>query len=138
MHSNESILRDGYAAFAANDIVALVQNLTDDCVWHIRGHVPGITRDRWGHDDILDFIGQLFQLLDDFSLHVLSVFADDRHGVVLLMQEGSAAGRSIDSLCSHVFRFRDGKICEGWFLFDQVFDIDEAMVAAAERLNVTA
>jgi uncharacterized protein len=49
-----------------------------------------------------------------FHIDLHAVFADDEHGVALVVIMASRGGRSIEVNEAHVFHLRDGKVVEFW------------------------
>jgi hypothetical protein len=130
LHPNEETLRRGYEGFGRGDVETIRRDSTPDLVWHVRGSTA-MAGDRIGPDEVIRFLGEYMTLTDfTFGLEVVRIFADDEYGIVLLKQTGTAAGHPIDSLVTHVHKFRDGKICEASFLIDQMLEVDKALTEA--------
>ena len=134
MHPNAQRIADGYEAFARGDLASAMETWADDIVWHVRGSIESVAGDKHGKTEIVDFIAELMKVTDGtFALDVDRVFADDDYAVVIAHQKGTAAGESIDSLVTHVYKMRDGKIVEGSFLVDRELEVDPLLAEAFTR-----
>ena len=60
-----------------------------------------------------------------FHLDLHAVFADDEHGVVLVVTTASRGGRSVTTNDVHVFHLRDGKVVEFWDASTDQYAFDE-------------
>ena len=92
-HPNEDRLRDLYAIFAKGDLQGFLDGCTDDVTFHVPGHtaVSAVstkeTFPQW-------ITGVLGRTEGTFQEHVLDVFANDDHGVLLLHHEFDREGRA--------------------------------------------
>jgi uncharacterized protein len=94
-HPNVTRLKDGYAAFTKGDFAALNDLFAGDILWHIGGR-GRLTGDYRGRDAVYAYFGKLMEATEGtFHLDIHAVFADDEHGVslVVLPPPGSAPGR---------------------------------------------
>ncbi|MEA2638719.1 MAG: uncharacterized protein QOF51_113 [Chloroflexota bacterium] len=111
-HPNETRLRDLYAAFARGDLPGFLAGCTDDVVFT----VPGSLSFSGDHtkDDFGEWIGEAIRRsAGTFQEHVLDVFANDEHGVLLLKHEFDRDGHHHEYYCDHICDLRDGRI-ERW------------------------
>ncbi len=60
-----------------------------------------------------------------FHLDVQAVFADDEHGVALVVSTASRGGRSVRVNDAHIFHLRDGKVVEFWNASTDPYAYDE-------------
>jgi ketosteroid isomerase-like protein len=108
-HPSEERLRDLYATFAKGDLPGWLAGCTDDVTFSVPGNttVSGtFTRDQftgW-------IVGVLGQTGGTFQEHVLDVFANDDHGVLLLHHEFDRAGTHREYRTAHIIDLRDGLI----------------------------
>jgi ketosteroid isomerase-like protein len=108
-HPNEAVLRDLYAVFAKGDIAGFLAGCTDDATFTVPGDaaVSGVvskgTFEPW-------IIGVLTRTEGTFQEHVLDVFANDDHGVLLLHHKFEREGRHREYRTAHIVEFRDGLI----------------------------
>jgi ketosteroid isomerase-like protein len=108
-HSNEEMLRTIYDALARGDINTLMGSLTDDIKYQISGRSP-VSGEYSGKDEVLGFIGKLMELSGGtFSVEVLDILANDRHGVTLTMERGQREGKSLQNRAVHVWELQDGR-----------------------------
>ena len=134
MHPNAQRIADAYDAFSRGDLQSVLDTWTDDIVWHVRGSIEAVAGDKRGKIEITEFLGELMRATDGtFALEVDRVFADDECAVVIARQKGMAAGESIDSLVTHVYSLRDGKVCEGSFLVERELEVDPLLAKAFTR-----
>lgn len=126
-HPNVARLRDGYAAFAKGDFAILSDLFAEDMQWHEggRNQVAGEYR---GREAVFGLFGKLIELTEG-SLHLdlHAVFADDEHGVALVVITASRGGRSVNVNGVHVMHLRDGKVTEFWNTSTDQHAIDELM-----------
>ena len=82
-HPNETLMREGFAAFSRGDMDALSQYWAQD----IRYHVPGrglLAGDYEGIAQVLAFFVRLSELSEGtFRAEIHDVLANDEHAVVL-------------------------------------------------------
>jgi len=113
-HPNEELIRRGYEAFAAGDMAALNELLSDDIVWHApgRNQLAGTLH---GKDELFEYLGKFVELTGGtFKLDIHTVLADDEHVVVLARAMGEREGRTLDDNGVQVFHMKDGKVTEQW------------------------
>jgi uncharacterized protein len=126
-HSNVARIRDGYAAFAKGDFVALNDLFAEDVVWHVGGRNQ-LARDYHGRDEVYRFFGELFEITEGtFHIDLHAVFADDEHGVALVDLTASRGGRSAQTNEAHVFHLRDGVVTEFWDASTDQYAFDEVI-----------
>jgi uncharacterized protein len=113
-HPNVARFREGYAAFAEGDLAALNDLFAEDVLWHVSGRSQ-LAGDYRGRDAVYELFGKLIELTGGtFHLDVHALFADDEHGVALVVTTGSRAGQSVKTNNAHVVHLRDGKVVEFW------------------------
>jgi len=102
-HPNEDRLRSLYAIFAKGDLPEFLAGCTDDVTFTVPGNTPGsgtFTKEQFT-DWIVGVIGQTG---GTFQEHVVDVFANDDHGVLLLHHEfdrdGKHRGPRIPAACT--------------------------------------
>lgn len=124
-HPNVARIRDGYAAFAKGDFVALDDIFDADLLWHETGQNQ-LAGDYHGRDAVYAHFGKLAEVLQgSFHLELQSLFADDEHGVALVFSTGSRDGRSLTGYGAQIFRLRDGKVVEFWSAPHDPYAFDE-------------
>jgi ketosteroid isomerase-like protein len=109
-HSNETALRDAYAAFARGDLDGYLRPCAADFVFR----VPGSSRlcgTYAGKEGLYDLAGRAMAITaGTFQEDVEDVLANDRHGVVLVRHRFTRDGRQYDYRSAHVYEIVDGKL----------------------------
>jgi uncharacterized protein len=124
-HPNVARIRDGYAAFAKGDFAVLNDLFAEEIVWHTSGRNQ-LSGDYRGRDAVYASFGKLMEVTEgSFHLDLHAVFADDEHGVALVVSTASKGGRSIEVNDAHVFHLRDGKVVEFWDASTDPYALDE-------------
>jgi ketosteroid isomerase-like protein len=113
-HPNAARIRDGYAAFAKGDFAVLNDLFAEDLLWHDAGRNQ-LSGEYRGREAVYGLFGKLMEVTEgSFHIDFHAVFADDEHGVALVVITASRGGRSIEVNEAHVFHLRDGKVVEFW------------------------
>ena len=119
-HPNVQRIRDAYAAFVAGDLTAALKDVAPNGVFHFNGEGPN-SGDHKGAEAISAALINLFELTGGTQvLDIKGVFADDRHGVVVLRETATRTdGAKLDVNESHVLAFdHEGRITDLWDLPD--------------------
>jgi len=126
-HPNVARIRDGYAAFAKGDFAVLNDLFAEDLLWHDAGRNQ-TSGDYRGRDAVYGFLGKLMEVTGgSFHIDLHAVFADDEHGVALVVITASRGGRSVKVNQAHVFHMRDGKAVEFWNPSTDQYAYDEVL-----------
>jgi uncharacterized protein len=81
-----------------------------------------------GRETVFRYFGKLMEVTEgSFHLDVHAVFADDEHGVALVVTTASRGGRSIEINDVHVFHLRDGKVVEFWDASTDQYSFDDLL-----------
>jgi ketosteroid isomerase-like protein len=124
-HSNVARIRDGYAAFAKGDFAVLNDLFAEDLLWHDTGRSQ-LSGEYRGREAVFGLFGKLMEITErSFHIDLHAVFADDEHGVALVVITASRGGRSIEVNEAHVFHLRDGKVVEFWNASTDQYAADE-------------
>jgi ketosteroid isomerase-like protein len=108
-HVNEDRLRELYAVFAKGDLPGFLDGCTDDVTFTVPGNTPG--SGTFTKATFADWItGVMGQTQGTFQEHVLDVFANDDHGILLLHHEFDRDGQHREYHTAHVVEFADGRI----------------------------
>ncbi len=84
------------------------------------------SRDYRGREAVYGFFGKLMEITEgSFRADLHAVFADDEHGVALVVLTASRGGRSVEVNEAHVFHLRDGKVVEFWNASTDMYAYDE-------------
>ena len=117
-HPNVQRIRNAYAAFSAGDLTAALKDLAPNAVFHFNGRGP-LSGDHTGVDAITAALIGTFELTAGTQrLDIASVYADDRHGVVVLHETASRPdGATLDIDEVHVLAIDgEGRITDLWDL----------------------
>ena len=108
-HPNEERLRDLYAIFAKGDLDGFLAGCTEDVTFQVPGQTPA--SGTFTKADFPGWIGTVMTIAEGtFQEHVLDVFANDEHGVLLLHHEFDRAGAHRSYLTAHAVEFRGNQI----------------------------
>jgi uncharacterized protein len=129
-HPNVARIRDGYAAFSKGDLAVLSDLFADDLLWH-EGGQNQLSGDYRGREAVFGLFGKLKEATEG-SLHVdlHAVFADDEHGVALVIATASRGGQTITVNNVDVMHLRDGKVVEFWTVPTDPAAVDELIGAS--------
>jgi uncharacterized protein len=125
-HANVERARRNYGAFAAGDMAAVREQMTDDTVWHILGH-GALAGDYKGMDAVFGFFGQIMERTGGtFRIEVHDILANDDHGIALVTERAERNGKKWESRAVHVTHpDSEGRVKELW-----VFQEDQAAADA--------
>jgi ketosteroid isomerase-like protein len=124
-HPNLKRAHAGYEAFAAGDLAAVGDLLSDDIVWHSGGSNI-LTGDYVGKEAVLGFFGLLMQESGgSFRNDIHDMLANDEHGVALVTMSATRGGESFEGRVVHVFHMSDGKMTEFWAIPEDQSRYDE-------------
>jgi len=114
-HSNASLIRRFYAAFAVEDYVPLVRAfLREGVVWHVAGGNP-LAGDFHGPQAVVEaMLSYARRSGNSLRLETRSIFADDDHAVALHRTTGRRPGFEYSAHEIDVFHIADGQIAEFW------------------------
>ncbi len=114
-HPNAAIIRSAYEAVEKGDVAAYAALLGDDIIWH--ESTPGMEGDYHGRDQVLAFLGQVFQEAGmQMSVSVHDILANDDHAVILHESTLTMGDRTHTGQYADVYHLRNGKITEHWHL----------------------
>jgi hypothetical protein len=124
-HPNLERARAGYEAFAAGDLAAVSDLLSDNIVWHSGGSNV-LTGDYKGKEAVLGFFGLLMQESGgSFTNEIHDMLANDEHGVALVTMSATRGGKSFEGNLVHIFHMSDGKMTEFWAIPEDQSRYDE-------------
>jgi hypothetical protein len=124
-HPNLERAHAGYEAFAAGDLTAVSDLLSDDIVWHSGGSNV-LTGDYVGKEAVLGFFGLLMQESGgSFRNDIHDMLANDEHGVALVTMSATRGGESFEGRMVHVFHMSDDKMTEFWAIPEDQSGYDE-------------
>jgi ketosteroid isomerase-like protein len=117
-------LRDGYSAFARQDLPAVLAAFDDDIEWNTPDSLPfGGTRK--GHEGVTAFFGELAAQWQRLSVEPEEFIDGGDTIVVLARDRATGGGGSIDLQVVHLWRMRNGKAVS----FTEFMDTAKALQA---------
>ncbi len=115
-HPNAAIVRSAYEAMEKGDVAAFAELLDDGIIWH--ESTPGFQGDYHGRDQVLAFLGHVFQeagvQMNHISIH--DILANDDHAMILHETTMTQDGRALTGRYADVYHVRNGKLTEHWHL----------------------
>ena len=117
MHENEEMLRSVYDAFAKRDMPMVFSRFSDDITFRVpgEGSMSGFYS---GKDEVLAYFATMRNRSGGtFTIEILDVLANDRHGVVLTIERAESGGRTLENPTVHVWDLRDG-MCTSFIGYD--------------------
>ena len=112
--ATEDAVRRLYVAYAANDIGTIDGLMADDAIVHVPGNQP-LAGEHKGKQAVWAYLGKVAEVgqgKGGFALHGVSV-DDEGHGVALV----TGTIRDWIRPVVHVWRVRDGLLCELWEVY---------------------
>jgi len=110
-HPNETRLRELYATFARGDLQGFLNGCTDYVTFTVPGSTP--SSGAFTKTSFVEWItGVIGATGGTFQEHVLDVFANDEHGVLLLHHEFDREGHHREYRTAHIVELRDGLITD--------------------------
>lgn len=125
------LVRRGYEAFIAGDMVWLNDHLHENVVWHVPGNNE-LSGDYQGRDDVLAFFAKSVQLaLPDFDIH--DVVGSDDHVVAILTINWQRQGgdETFEDRVVQVFHLDGGEVIEAWTLVEDAAGFDSFLAGAS-------
>lgn len=108
-HPNEDRLRDLYATFAQRDLAGFLAGCNDDVTFTVPGQTPG--SGVFTKATFVDWIaGMIGSTGGTFQEHILDLFANDDHGVLLLHHEFDRDAQHREYRTAHIVELREGRI----------------------------
>jgi uncharacterized protein len=119
------LVRKGYEAFIAGDMVWLNEHLHENVVWHVPGH--NLTSgDYRGREDVLAYFAKSVQIaLPEFEIH--DVVASDDHVVVLttIRWRRNDNSETFEDRIGQVFHLDGGQVLEVWTIGEDLAGFDK-------------
>jgi ketosteroid isomerase-like protein len=125
-HSNEDVVREGFAAFERGDMDALrKQYWTDDIRWHVPGRSP-LSGDYEGPEQVIQYFARIFEATGGtLGIELHDVLANDEHAAALYTASGERGGKQLTDNEVQIYHFRDGKVSEAWTYATDQYAADE-------------
>ena len=119
------LVRRGFEAFIAGDMVGLNEHLHENIVWHTPGHNV-LSGDHRGRESVLAFFAKSVQIaLPEFDIH--DVVGSEDHVVALLTVRWrrNDNGESFEDHGVTVFHVADEQALEVWNLQEHQSEFDQ-------------
>ena len=105
---NVQVLREGYAAFARQDVPAVMAMFDENIEWSTPESLP-FGGNYSGHAGVGEFFGALASHWQELSVEPVEFIADGDTVVVLVHNRAVGAGGPLDMTSVHLWRMREGK-----------------------------
>lgn len=124
-HPNAAVLERLFQAFQSGDSQAMAALFADDVVFHMpgRGRMAGTFKGKEAVFGWLEGMGAAAG--EGFEADVHAIMADDEHAVALITERGEKNGKTYEWREVDVYHVSNGKITEGWVIFDDLYAADE-------------
>jgi uncharacterized protein len=125
------LVRRGYEAFIAGDMVWLNEHLHENVVWHNPGHNL-LSGDYEGREAVLGFFARTVQIaLPEFDMH--DVVASDDHVVALTATtwRRNDNNETFEDHVGQVFHLDGGKVLEVWTMAENLVGLDQFLEGAS-------
>lgn len=105
-----ALVRRGYEAFISGDMDTLMDQYTEDSVWHVGGSGP-LSGDKKGRDALMAYFGELAARTNgSLKITLEDVTAGDRYTVGVHTYHAERDGKSIDQRSVLVFSISGDKV----------------------------
>ena len=123
-HAGAARLRQGYRAFAAGDIPAVLSLFSPGIDWHVPGSnaVAGHYR---GHDGVVGFFTRLMERSGGtFRLEIHDIVGSVGQVIALVTEHAQAGGATLAARAVHVWRLQEGQAVEFRDYYDDQAALD--------------
>jgi len=131
VQENIELVRRGFDAFIAGDMVWLNEHLHENIVWHVPGHSP-LSGTYQGREEVLGFFARSVSMaLPEFDIH--DVVGSEEHTVVLtnIVWRRQDNGESFDDREVFVFHVDGDQAIEVWIFSEDQSGFDAFIAGAA-------
>lgn len=125
-------LRDGYAAFARQDVPAVLEAFDENIEWKAPETLPFGGTHR-GHDGVVEFFGRLAEQWQELTVEPQEILDAGDTIIVLAHLRATGAGGTLDTTSVHIWRMRDGKATS----FAEYMDTAKALRALGAQMATT-
>ena len=110
-HSNETVIREAYAAFAKGDVAGFLAFCTPGVTFRMPG--KGLLAGKHSKEAFLEKLEPAMQALGGtFQEDILHVVASDEHGAVIMAQSGERDGKVHRWNVAQFWRIEGGRLAE--------------------------
>lgn len=123
-HQDEALVRDLYAAFAAQDVDTMQRLFDPHVVWHQPGKSV-LAGDYEGVGSVFGFFGKVAEASEGtFAPELHDVVAGEMHTVALHTGRAQAHGKTLDDHNALIFHCQDGRVTEVWEHHEDLYAVD--------------
>ena len=125
------LVRKGYDAFIAGDMVFLNEHLHENVVWHAPG-TNLLSGDHKGREAVLAFFARSVQIaLPEFQIH--DIVASDDHvvGLLTITWRRNDNNETFVDHVSQVFHLDGGQVLEVWTMSEDLAGFDRFLEGAS-------
>ena len=125
------LVRRGYEAFIAGDMVWLNEHLHENVVWHAPG-ANLLSGDHQGREDVLAFFAKSVQVaLPEFQIH--DIVASDDHvvGLCTITWRRNDNQSTFEDHVAQVFHLDGGRVIEVWTMAEDLAGFDRFLEGAS-------
>jgi uncharacterized protein len=126
------LVRRGYEAFVAGDMVWLNEHLHHNIVWHVPGHNV-LSGDHRSRENVLAFFARSVQIaLPEIEVH--DVIGSEDHVVAILTERWrrNDNGETFEDHSVMVFHVADEQVIEVWTLQEHQSELDQFLGSRPE------
>lgn len=122
---DEQVVRDAYAAFAAQDVPRMQQLFDREIVWHEPGRNP-LAGDHKGFDAVMAFFGRVGEISEGTFVGELHDVCSSGEGHAVSLHTGTAqaGGRELEDHDALVWHVHDGRLTEVWAHHHDLYAVD--------------
>jgi hypothetical protein len=124
--TNETLVRNLFAAFDKNDVVSLFALIADNAVWHFPGRKGQLAGEHRGREAIFAFLTKIPALSNGSFRAVLDdVIANQSGAVALFRGQGQRNGVTLDNPTCLQMKIENGRIVEFREFVWDLYAVDE-------------
>lgn len=129
-HEDAELVRRGYEAFIAGDMVWLNEHLHENVVWHAPGKNL-LSGDYHGREDVLAYFARSVVIaLPEFEIH--DIVASDDHvvGLLTITWRRNDNNETFEDHTGQVFHLDRGQVLEVWTMGEDLAGFDRFLEGA--------
>jgi hypothetical protein len=115
-HPHAQKLRKGFEAYAKGNLEEIAQMFHDDVKIHILSETSPFAGDHHGVQGLRQLFSNTRGQTEEDSWQVADLLVDDDYVVALTHMTGKRKGRFAGTKDVQVFRMKDGKVSEAWYI----------------------
>lgn len=115
-HPNAGAVRKGFQAYSRGDLGTVEEMFADDVVIHVQRDGSMHAGDYQGKDGLRELYQRTAAQMDSDTWDAKQVIADDDYAVAIVEMRGTRKGKTEGTKNVQVFRLKDGKVAEAWYI----------------------